>query len=1098
MGIAAGKATSLGTSPMDQGVSVMSSVRIRAVVAGAVVALAAVATTVPAGAQAGVAPAGAVEGRALGAPTAVIEGTKGPGAPDGRRTTRAVGDVTIGSQGCAPDPVAFGGQTTCTYHVQNQTQTATTVDLQATGDGELAVVGADQGASVSGGTARAEDVTLPPRNTGAIQVNPGPTFAGYYALETIPINPQTIADDQILNYTVQPYRWNGATYTSIGISANGYAVVGGADTAKDASATPQDVPNAGRPNNVLAPFWTDLTPAGGGTLRVATVANTAQPPCERSYWFVAQWDMFEYGTTTNRKAQLWIQADDPDCATDPVPAETIYFTYDFATMTAPPARPFRIAAENSTGTVGGMRPAGQLPTDHLVVTSSGTAQPAPVVEWKVVGEGRAAGTGTLAATVESSLIPGSSTVFTDVAVEAEAAPIVTDDPDDLTVDAGDQAVFSAAATGAASVRWQVSTDDGGSWADVPGATATTLAFTAGGDDDGNRYRAVFASGSGVETTTAEATLTVEAIATVTTVVPSPAAPEVGEAVGFTATITPSTATGTVQFSVDGGALGGPVAVSGGTATSPSTSALAAGDHTVSAVYSGDTDHAGSTGNGGVSVGKIETTTTVTPSPSAPEVGDDVTFTATVSPSNATGTVTFAVDGTPVGSPVAVTGGTATSAAVTGLQRGSHVVVATYSGDASRAISTSGPVTFTVARQPTTTTVEVAPAAPKRGEEVTFTATVDPAPDGGTVQFTVDGSAYGDPVAVDAGGEATSLPTTALLAGDHTVTARFSGDDRFDESFAVPEDFTVAKRDSSTVVIDVRPGIVAAGDDVAVDVDVDPVPSGGTVQLALDGTDVGAPLALDADGEATGTLPDVAAGDRVLTATFGGDDDLLPSTDTEPVTVYTAREAFVRRAFPVVLGRPADPNGVAYFVGLLDAGIGPEDVTRRMAISAEGRRRLVGQTYQRGLGRPGDADGVTYWSGRLAAGMTPEDLLATFLATPEAYRSNGNDPEGIALALFDVHLDRPAGTRELAYWRNRIAAADDRAGRRRNALAFGRSGEATDVAVEAAVLAACGTDAMPTMGQIAALEARWPANGRNPLRLAGSAIVLVCPPEGLTP
>ena len=36
------------------------------------------------------------------------------------------------------------------------------------------------------------------------------------------------------------------------------------------------------------------------------------------------------------------------------------------------------------------------------------------------------------------------------------------------------------------------------------------------------------------------------------------------------------------------------------------------------------------------------------------------------------------------------------------------------------------------------------------------------------------------------------------------------------------------------------------------------------------------------------------------------------------------------------------------------------------------------------------------------------------------------------------------------------------------------------------------------GQLAAPQGRWTANGRTPLRLAGSAPTLACPPEGLTP
>lgn len=66
----------------------------------------------------------------------------------------------------------------------------------------------------------------------------------------------------------------------------------------------------------------------------------------------------------------------------------------------------------------------------------------------------------------------------------------------------------------------------------------------------------------------------------------------GHDVTFTATVTPSTATGTVQFAVDGSDFGGPVTLSGGVALSNSTSALVEGSHLVIATYSGDADHLG--------------------------------------------------------------------------------------------------------------------------------------------------------------------------------------------------------------------------------------------------------------------------------------------------------------------------------------------------------------------------------------------------------------------------------------------------------------------------------------------------------------------------
>ena len=37
--------------------------------------------------------------------------------------------------------------------------------------------------------------------------------------------------------------------------------------------TPQTFPNAARPNNVVAPFWTDINPAAGGAIRIGTLTD---------------------------------------------------------------------------------------------------------------------------------------------------------------------------------------------------------------------------------------------------------------------------------------------------------------------------------------------------------------------------------------------------------------------------------------------------------------------------------------------------------------------------------------------------------------------------------------------------------------------------------------------------------------------------------------------------------------------------------------------------------------------------------------------------------------------------------------------------------
>jgi hypothetical protein len=68
----------------------------------------------------------------------------------------------------------------------------------------------------------------------------------------------------------------------------------------------------------------------------------------------------------------------------------------------------------------------------------------------------------------------------------------------------------------------------------------------------------------------------------------------GTSVRFTATLTPSTSTGSVQFKDGATNLGGPVTIVNG-AASATTTTLTVGPHTISAVYSGDLERQGGTG-----------------------------------------------------------------------------------------------------------------------------------------------------------------------------------------------------------------------------------------------------------------------------------------------------------------------------------------------------------------------------------------------------------------------------------------------------------------------------------------------------------------------
>lgn len=96
-------------------------------------------------------------------------------------------------------------------------------------------------------------------------------------------------------------------------------------------------------------------------------------------------------------------------------------------------------------------------------------------------------------------------------VDPAAAPVVVTDPTDLSVTAGADARFAAAATGAAplTVQWQSRLGDG-EWTDIAGAVDGALdlpAVTASAD--GTQYRAVFTNVAGQATSKA-ATLSVTA------------------------------------------------------------------------------------------------------------------------------------------------------------------------------------------------------------------------------------------------------------------------------------------------------------------------------------------------------------------------------------------------------------------------------------------------------------------------------------------------------------------------------------------------------------------------------------------------------------
>lgn len=178
----------------------------------------------------------------------------------------------------------------------------------------------------------------------------------------------------------------------------------------------------------------------------------------------------------------------------------------------------------------------------------------------------------------------------------------------------------------------------------------------------------------------------------------------GQSVTLTATVAPQyqdtyTPTGNVTF-LDGSTTLKTVSLSGLTATFTTTS-LAAGSHSLTAVYSGDTNFLTSTSapTGVMVSSQPVAEVAITSSASSINGGQSVTFTATVaafSGSGApTGTVSFQDGANPLpNSTVSLSGGAATFTTTT-LPAGSNQILAVYNGDSNFGANYSTPVSVQV-------------------------------------------------------------------------------------------------------------------------------------------------------------------------------------------------------------------------------------------------------------------------------------------------------------------------------------------------------------------------------------------------------------------
>ena len=439
------------------------------------------------------------------------------------------------------------------------------------------------------------------------------------------------------------------------------------------------------------------------------------------------------------------------------------------------------------------------------------------------------------------------------------------------------------------------------------SAASSAGVTSGGTNStGSATVLVQATGAGSVTFTATYTgdknfaaagpvssnVTVAKAASTTTVSFSPTQPVAGQPttvsaqVGFVSSIAP---TGTVQF-FNGTALLGTATLGSNGSASISTT-FSAGNQVVTAVYSGDTNYAGSTSApANTNLGTTASATTLVLSATSVAAGSTVQLFANVTPTAATGSVQF-VTGSTVLCTATVTGGAAACSYMP-TTAGAFAIVANYLGDGTYAPSSSTAMTLTVtgtaARIGTTTVL----TPTTTGGVTTLTATVTPAAAGsaaisGTVAF-YDGTTLLGTGTVTG---STTLGTASITASfvsttGHTLTAVYSGDTVYYPSTSAAVTTVTGKIATTTVVVASTGGTTGTTTLTATvtAASVGAAAPTGTVTFYDGTTPIG--VALVSAGSAAVSVTLSATATHSITAVYSGDVNYAPSTSAAITGVIT--------------------------------------------------------------------------------------------------------------------------------------------------------------------------------------------------------------------
>ena len=404
-----------------------------------------------------------------------------------------------------------------------------------------------------------------------------------------------------------------------------------------------------------------------------------------------------------------------------------------------------------------------------------------------------------------------------------------------------------------------------------------------------------------------------------------------------------TPTGTVTFTDEttGNQLpGSPVQLdSSGDAVLAVSSGMVIGGNNIVAGYSGDSIYAAKDSQPVVvTLQKSTTTATVKPATLTPTGGSSLNVTVSITVGSPpagekapTGAVTLNVDGAPTATAALTTAGGVTSASftITAPPAGTHALQAVYAGDDNYEASTSSPVTITVSKFASVTTLTAQPATLTPGIPESFTAVVNAAPGvsttiapTGTVSFYDGATLLGTEQVTSY--SATLSNVTLDTTKAHLITAVYSGDTNFAGSTSNSVSLVPALL-PDTVALTAVPTAAGPGQAINFTVTVTPASAPpanfeqnptGKVTFYNGTTAIGVSTLAPSIGNsstATLTIATLPAGSNTITAVYAGDSYFAPGT-SNPVTVTVQDFSVVpTNPNPANLTIPKGDSGQAQFL-----------------------------------------------------------------------------------------------------------------------------------------------------------------------------------------